>query len=64
MAAPHRIDVHHHVLPADYVSALARLGIAGGGGMPFPRWDPASTLELMDRQGIAPRLGRPRAQPN
>jgi predicted TIM-barrel fold metal-dependent hydrolase len=50
---PHRIDVHHHLLPADYVSALERLGITGGGGVPFPRWDPATSLEMMDRQGIA-----------
>jgi len=48
-----RIDVHHHILPPDYVSALAKLGISGGGGMPFPRWDPASTLEMLDRQGIS-----------
>lgn len=50
---PHRIDVHHHLLPADYASALARIGITGGGGVPFPRWDPATSLEMMDRQGIA-----------
>jgi len=48
-----RIDVHHHVLPADYVAALASLGIRGGGGVPFPRWDAASALEMLDRQGIA-----------
>jgi predicted TIM-barrel fold metal-dependent hydrolase len=48
-----RIDVHHHILPADYVASLAKLGVTGGGGIPFPRWDPASTLEMLDRQGIA-----------
>ena len=54
MTAPAgRIDVHHHVLPADYVSALGTLGVTAGGGMPFPRWNPASTLEMLDRQGIA-----------
>gem|GEM_PF-3606525 len=37
MSDLHRIDVHHHILPTEYVSALARIGIAGGGGMPFPR---------------------------
>jgi predicted TIM-barrel fold metal-dependent hydrolase len=48
-----RIDVHHHILPPDYVSALASVGLLNGGGMPFPRWDSASTLEMLDRQGIA-----------
>jgi predicted TIM-barrel fold metal-dependent hydrolase len=48
-----RIDVHHHIVPPEYVAALARLGIGAGGGMPFPRWDPGSTLEMLDRQGIA-----------
>jgi predicted TIM-barrel fold metal-dependent hydrolase len=48
-----RIDVHHHILPADYVGALAALGVSGGGGVPFPRWDPTSALEMLDRQGIA-----------
>jgi predicted TIM-barrel fold metal-dependent hydrolase len=48
-----RIDVHHHLLPADYAAALQRLGITGGGGVPFPRGDPATSLEMMDRQGIA-----------
>ena len=48
-----RIDVHHHVLPPEYVAALARFGVSGGGGVAFPRWDAASTLEMMDRQGIA-----------
>ena len=50
---PGRIDVHHHILPRLYVEALAKAGHAGGGGMPFPAWDPESTLAMMDRQGIA-----------
>ncbi len=52
MSAPHRIDVHHHILPAEYVSALARLGITGGGGIPFPKWSVDDALGLMDRHGI------------
>ncbi len=52
MTAPQRIDVHHHILPAGYVSALARIGITGGGGIPFPRWSAEETLGLMDRHGI------------
>src|SRR5262249_16406881 len=52
MTAPFRIDVHHHILPADYVSALARMGITGGGGIPFPSWSVEDALGLMDRHGI------------
>ncbi|HVN39548.1 MAG TPA: amidohydrolase family protein [Myxococcota bacterium] len=48
-----RIDVHHHVLPPEYVASLARVSVTSGGGVAFPRWDAASTLEMMDRQGIA-----------
>ncbi len=51
-----RIEVHHHILPPEYVSALAGLGITGGGGIPFPAWGIATTLEMMDRQGIAAAL--------
>lgn len=50
---PHRIDVHHHILPPDYASALARAGITTSGGRPIPAWDVQSTLELMDRHAIA-----------
>jgi predicted TIM-barrel fold metal-dependent hydrolase len=53
MSEPYRIDVHHHILPSEYVSALAGLGITGGGGVPFPAWDARGALEMMDRQGIA-----------
>ena len=51
--APYRIDVHHHILPPAYVSALAGVGITGGGGIPFPAWDAEGTLAMMDRRGIA-----------
>jgi predicted TIM-barrel fold metal-dependent hydrolase len=49
---PGRIDVHHHIVPPEYVQALAGHGITDAGGMPFPPWDVASALDLMDRQGI------------
>lgn len=51
-AAPGRIDVHHHILPPEYLSALAAGGIRAVGRIPFPRWDVAAALEMMDRQGI------------
>jgi predicted TIM-barrel fold metal-dependent hydrolase len=50
---PYRIDVHQHILPSDYVSALARLGITSSGGRPVPEWDIQTTLALMDRHAIA-----------
>ena len=52
-AAPHRIDVHHHILPPEYVSALAGIGVSGAAGVPFPEWDVDRALGVMDRQGIA-----------
>ena len=51
--APHCIDVHHHIVPPEYVSALAGIGITGAGGVPFPNWSPQNSLNVMDRNGIA-----------
>ena len=50
---PHRIDVHHHILPAEYVNAVAKLGVGAGGDIPFPKWSAESALSLMDRMRIA-----------
>ena len=50
---PFRIDVHHHIVPPEYVATLTALGMKGGGGIDFPYWDPQSSLSMMDRQGIA-----------
>jgi len=50
---PYRLDVHHHILPPEYVSALRELGVCGATGMPFPKWTPKGTLRFMDRHGIA-----------
>lgn len=47
------IDVHQHVIPDFYRSALARVGILGSGENPWPQWSMARTLELMDENGIA-----------
>ena len=52
MTARRRIDVHHHIVPAEYVAALARIGIRGGGGIPFPAWSVDDALGVMDRHGI------------
>jgi predicted TIM-barrel fold metal-dependent hydrolase len=50
---PHRIDVHNHILPPEYVSAMARHGIHDGGDVAFPRWSAEEHLAVMDRCGIA-----------
>ncbi|UCG83953.1 MAG: amidohydrolase [Dehalococcoidia bacterium] len=49
----HRIDVHHHIVPQEYVKALADRDITETGGMPFPQWEAQLSLDFMDRQGIA-----------
>jgi predicted TIM-barrel fold metal-dependent hydrolase len=50
---PDRIDVHHHILPSVYTSALAKIGIRDAGGVPFPNWNAQQSLDVMDRNGIA-----------
>jgi 6-methylsalicylate decarboxylase len=48
-----RIDVHHHLLPPDYRSALHDKGIDAAGGMPLPPWSAESALAVMDANSIA-----------
>jgi 6-methylsalicylate decarboxylase len=51
---PHRIDVHHHIIPPVYLEAMRRAGIADPiPGVDYPDWDVQTTLAMMDRQGIA-----------
>jgi len=47
-----RIDVHHHIVPPEYVKALADLGVTESAGIPFPHWNAETALDVMDRQGI------------
>ena len=52
--AAHRIDVHHHILPPDWVETVGddRIGpliLAGK----TPAWTPEMSIEAMDRNGIA-----------
>ena len=48
-----RIDVHHHILPSAYISALTEIGIPQLGDIPFPEWSVQQSLDVMDRNGIA-----------
>ncbi|HWE72907.1 MAG TPA: amidohydrolase family protein [Stellaceae bacterium] len=54
MAEPHRIDVHHHILPKRWLDEEAER--MAGRAMDFhaiAQWTPAMSLEAMDRNGIA-----------
>ena len=51
--APHRIDVHHHILPAPYVAvARDRLLSFAPNYASVLNWTPAQSIEQMDRFGI------------
>jgi 6-methylsalicylate decarboxylase len=45
---PHRIDVHHHIMPPAYVDEAVKLGM----GKP-PPWSVQRSIEEMDKNGIA-----------
>ena len=47
------IDVHQHVIPEVYRSALAGIGVMGSGENPWPAWTLSRTLELMEQNHIA-----------
>jgi len=50
---PHRIDVHHHILPPKYVAEVGDL--IGGPVLAgkIPDWSPSMSIDAMDRNGIA-----------
>lgn len=47
---PHRIDIHHHLVPPNYVVEMTKYV---KGENPPRGWSPAKSLEDMDRNGIA-----------
>jgi predicted TIM-barrel fold metal-dependent hydrolase len=51
ISAKTRIDVHHHFLPQFHADAMMAPGRRASG--PPPKWSPASSLEDMDKSGIA-----------
>lgn len=53
MADPHRIDVHHHLLPQLYIDAQRAAGMKGTAYAAFPEWTPEKALALMDQVGVA-----------
>jgi predicted TIM-barrel fold metal-dependent hydrolase len=52
MSAPHRIDVHQHVVPPFYAKALPAHG-GDPSGTAIPQWSSESAIDFMDSQGIA-----------
>jgi hypothetical protein len=60
---PHRIDVHHHIVPPTWLAALKQAKLDNP---PLSSWTPQRSIEDMDAAGIAtvtahPRLGSARA---
>lgn len=51
--APHRIDVHNHIVPDLYRAALNDAGLGTAGGIAHPQWSRDLALGTMDRNGIA-----------
>lgn len=50
---PHRIDVHHHLLPPEFVAHMNATGLAWTGGPHVPDWSAALARETLARHGIA-----------
>jgi predicted TIM-barrel fold metal-dependent hydrolase len=49
-AKPHRIDVHAHLVPPSWLSAMDLIGVKDG---PLSNWSPQKMIEDMDRGGVA-----------
>jgi 6-methylsalicylate decarboxylase len=52
IGAATRIDVHHHIVPPDYVKALGAAGVTASMGNRFPEWSVDKDLETMDHLGL------------
>lgn len=48
-----RIDVHHHLIPPSFTSAMTAKGLMEVAGAPLPSWSPEASIENMDAHGIA-----------
>jgi predicted TIM-barrel fold metal-dependent hydrolase len=42
-----RIDTHAHAIPANYLAALRKAGVAEAGGRAMPEWSPEAALDAM-----------------
>ena len=50
---PGLIDVHHHIVPKEYVKSLSDEGVKKALGVRFPNWNANKAIEVMDRNGIS-----------
>ncbi len=48
----YRIDIHHHILPPEYLKSLAKIEVITAGNVAFPTWAPEESLAVMDKLGI------------
>ena len=55
-APPHRIDVHHHIVPPAWLAALKRAKLDNP---PLLAWTPQRSIEDMDQGGIATAVTSP-----
>ena len=55
-AKPHRIDVHHHVVPPSWLQAM---NLIGRSNPPLIHWSIQKTLEDMDKGGVATSIVSP-----
>ena len=55
-AKPHRIDVHHHIVPPSWFAAM---DIIGRADFPLKNWSIQKTLEDMDKGGVATSMTSP-----
>jgi predicted TIM-barrel fold metal-dependent hydrolase len=49
---PKRIDVHHHILPPNFVSALNSLNVNWTGGPEKPEWSLSAAHDMTGQMGI------------
>lgn len=47
-----KIDVHHHIIPKEYVERLKKINITDSLGVSFPKWTPETSLSFMKKNGI------------
>lgn len=50
---PGIIDLHHHIVPKEYLKSLSDKGVKKALGVRFPNWNAHKALEVMDRNGIS-----------
>lgn len=55
-AGPHRIDVHHHIVPPSWFAAM---DIIGRSDFPLKSWSVQKTLDDMDKGGVATSMTSP-----